>query len=188
MIRDRAEQEELVHGFEFLRGSGAQQPVIIDVAFKSLGQLLLLRPFHLDRRHRHEELAGKITGLTEAALADRLVGCERRELFRELRRGERAVEEKIDRAGDGGAQALGREALDPVDAGFAGCQRLPIGLLALAERGDDAEAGNGDDPAALGVTMGGSLARRSLVVGAHRLTLTLSQGAPRPRRANGRRR
>ena len=55
----------------------------------------------------------------------------------------------VDGAGDRGAQALGREALDAVDAGLAGRQRRPGVVLALAEGGDHAHAGDGDERAAL---------------------------------------
>ena len=155
MVGDAAEDEELVHLRVLVGRGGAQQAVIVDRAVDRLGKLLLLRPFHLDGGHRHEELAREIAGRADAALADGLFGCERRELLGELGGRERAVEQEIDGAADAGLQALGREAIDAVDTRLAGRQRLPVGLLALAERGDDAEPGDGDERTALGVAMRG---------------------------------
>ena len=57
--------------------------------------------------------------------------------------------QEVDRAGDAGVEVVGREAADLVDARAAGGQRRPIVLLADAERGDDADAGDGDDRPAL---------------------------------------
>src|SRR5580692_11237511 len=56
-------------------------------------------------------------------------------------------------AGDGGAQALGREAGDGANAGLSGGQFRPIVVLADAERADDADAGDGDDGTAGFVTL-----------------------------------
>jgi hypothetical protein len=57
----------------------------------------------------------------------------------------RAGGEKIHRAGDAGVELIHREAGDRMDAGLAGSQRFPVVLLADAERGHHADAGDGHD-------------------------------------------
>ena len=56
-----------------------------------------------------------------------------------------AFGQEIDRAGDAGVQKVCREAGDGMDAGLAGCQRCPIVGFALSKRGDNADAGDGDN-------------------------------------------
>ncbi len=148
MMGDRADQEALVIAGK--GRAGAQQVVVVDlvVGAGAGGDLDALRPFHLDRRHRHEQRPGEIAGGADAGLADRLGGGEPGEILGQVGGGilRRQI---IDGAGDARLQGVGRKARDRPDAGFAGRELGPIVGLAGAERSDDAEPGHHDGRAAL---------------------------------------
>ncbi len=56
-----------------------------------------------------------------------------------------ARRQEIDHAGNGGRHVVRWEARDGVDARTPADQRVPVFLSALAERGDDAHSGYGDN-------------------------------------------
>ena len=87
-------------------------------------------------------------------------------------RAERLDRHEVDRAGDRGPQRIGGEARDVADAGLAGRQVLPVVGLAGAERGDDADAGDGDRLARL-------LASGRHAVLLHRTASTSAMPSPR---------
>ncbi len=87
--------------------------------------------------------------MRQARLPDRLVGREHGQPFRQERRAHGLDIQRVDGARDGGAQALGGKARDPLDAGFARRHRAPGLVLAEPDGGDDAHAGDGDERTAL---------------------------------------
>ena len=109
-----------------------------------------LRPFHLDRRQRRgtagrESRPARRCRLRRSPLRPRVRPCARTAPAADGS----SSRHEIDRAGDGGAQAVDREARDAPDAGVPAVSFAPVVLLAGAERGHDAHAGDGDDgPAA----------------------------------------
>ena len=103
-----------------------------------------MRPFDLDRRHRQEQRAGEIALRADAGLGDRFLGHHVGHALAELGRAERLDRNEVDRAGDRGLQPVGRKAADRADAGLPGGQLAPVVGLADAERGQDADAGDGD--------------------------------------------
>jgi hypothetical protein len=91
-----------------------------------------------------EHLAGEGAGAADAALLDRFLGGAARHLEAEIGGVEAVERQVIDRAADGGAQALDGETRQPVDAGLPGGEPAPVLRLALAQGGQDADAGDGD--------------------------------------------
>jgi hypothetical protein len=111
---------------------GQQQAVVarlLAAGFASVRvELQALPPFELDRRGGEEERAAEIA-FRQAGFADRL---ERRGLGQRVGQcGGTGLDRRheIDRAGDGGAQMLGRKAVDAVDAGLAGGQLAQLSSL-----------------------------------------------------------
>ena len=112
----------------------------VAVPARRLGQRLPLRPFHLDRRHGDEQPAGEVGRPADAGLATASSAASAARRSESTGATDGLDGDEVDRAGDAGAQALGREAPDGVDAGPAGGQRGPVVRLALAEGGDHPHA------------------------------------------------
>ena len=102
-------------------------------------------PFDFERRRREKQRSGEMAVRADAGLRNGFVAGEQGDAFGELRRRHGIPIHLIDRAGDGGAQTFGGKARDAPDAGAAAGKLRPIVGLADAERGDDADAGDGDD-------------------------------------------
>ena len=99
-----------------------QHLVVVDlgVAPDGRAERAALRPFHLDRRDREEQRSRKIALAADARLRDRFLDNHVRQPLGQFGRGERLDLHEIDRAGHRRLQAVGGEAGDGTDAGFAG--------------------------------------------------------------------
>ncbi|MCY1240725.1 hypothetical protein D9M72_535840 [compost metagenome] len=110
---------------------------------RTVGKLEARAPFRLDRRGGQEQGAVEIAG--NAGLRQSFQRRFSRHRIGALDGiGSRDIDE-IDGAGNARVQAFRREAGDLVDARYAARKRCPVIFDALAERGDDAHAGDGDD-------------------------------------------
>ena len=124
-------------------------------------------PFHLHRRRGEEERAGKVV-VRQSRHPDRFGSGGLGHAVGEIDRAHRLVAHEVHRAGNRRSQALGFEAFDPMNAGNAAGQLLPIRLDAFAEGRDDAKARDRDDRAAEMVEIAGAHTIRPDVFGAAR--------------------
>jgi hypothetical protein len=144
VLGDRSEQAALVKRTKAARGRGAQNVAIGDgvVAAQLGGDGFAMRPFDLDRCNRQEQRSRKITLGADRRLRDRLFRHHVGEPLGKRGGAERLDGDEIDRAGNGGAQRVGREAADAADAGLAGGELAPVVRNANPERRDDPDTGN----------------------------------------------
>ena len=140
VLREGAEQE----GFVFFPMMGGDRDELGIVTVTGIGDAAGRKhaglPIVFGGRHGEEQRTGEC-GRTHPGLLDGFLSGKAAQFFRQGNRIE-MPRQMIDRAGDGGAQALGGEAGDVVNAGLAGDQPAPVILLAGAERGDDTHAGH----------------------------------------------
>jgi len=101
-------------------------------------------PFEVHGRRGQEHLAREMTGLADLAFFQGLGHGQARHLEAEVSGLGWIERQEIDRPADGRAHAFDGKAGQPVDAGFAGRKPAPVLRLAGAERGDHADAGDGD--------------------------------------------
>ena len=102
----------------------AQEIVVVDgvVAAGRGGERFAMRPFDLDRRHRQEQRPREIALAADAGFARSLPRPRCRRAARRASVGaERLDRHEVDRAGDGGLQAVGRKAADA--CGCRTCRR-----------------------------------------------------------------
>jgi len=112
---------------EFSTAADPQQHVIIEfLRSGGVAEFEPLRPFDLDRRHREKQRSWKIALAADRRLRDGFLGGEIGKPLRKIGRRKRLDRHEIDRPGHRGFQAIGGEARDGPDAGFAGGEFCPI--------------------------------------------------------------
>src|SRR2546430_13389629 len=150
MRGDRAEHETMMEGRE-LAAAGMAQDVLnfeIDLAdseANGTADFEPLWPFGLDRRDREKQRSGKVAVAADAGLFQRFLWRHLGETFGEAGGGGGLDGNEVNRAGHRRHEAFDWNPRHGADAGFTGRQLGPIILLAGAERGDHAHAGDDDD-------------------------------------------
>ena len=117
----------------------------VGIRRRHFGHFDPLGPFYFERRRREKQRSGKMALTADRRFRNRLFAGERRHTLRQLGRRHVIAIYVVDRARDGGPQPCGRKSRNLSDAGNAAGQFRPIGGLADAKRGNDADAGDGDN-------------------------------------------
>ena len=105
----------------------------VGIRRRHFGHLDPVGPLDFERRRREKQRSGKTALRADAGLGDRLFAGEARDALGKLGRRHAFLISRIDRAGDGRAQAFGRKARDAADAGDAAGELRPIVGCADAE-------------------------------------------------------